>query len=208
MTEANESKLAPHGRDENGDPIIKFGVNLDGTPRKSNRGARPGQKQGSTSKARTKTSPTTTSATDKQRKTALLSLAEMFVLIPLAGASVAPPVIKAIGPVHADALAGNALILKHYSEPLADSLIVLSQAKPGMLAWLDTLEEKAPYLMLLKVGAEITKALVSNHMNPNPQLNEAGRQMATMSVMKMAAEIQQEADEMGLSMPAPEYQDA
>jgi hypothetical protein len=52
------------------------------------------------------------------------------------------------------------VILSHFSPAIADGLIVLSQsASPGVLAWLDQVEDKAPYLMLAQVGVQVTKAL-------------------------------------------------
>jgi len=193
---------APHGRDEHGNPLAPFGYTLDGRVKKDNRGAPQGRKSG----ARTTRTPrkrsaspsvTSTSRRDAQRREALLSLTEMFVVMPLAAMSAAPPIKTRLGK-HADALGGDAVIISHYSPAVADSLIVLSQTKPGVLTWLDRMDEKAPYLMLANVGIQITKALVSNHMNPNPDLNAAGRTLAASRAAQMVETINAEAAANGI----------
>lgn len=196
----SEAKDAPHGRNEDGTAKTPFGVNVDGTPRKSNRGARAGQKGNSSRKPGT---AKTSNLTDKKRREMLVGLADMFLVTPLAGLSMSPQVGKYIGPVHADALAGDAVILSHFSPGIADGLIVLSQSKPGALAWLDGVEDKAPYLMLAQVGVQVVKALVSNHTNPNPELAQAGRVMVAMRVQEMADQINREAAEMGIQVDVP-----
>jgi len=121
----------------------------------------------------------------------------MFIVMPLAAMSAAPPIQKRLGK-HADALGGDAVIISHYSPAVADSLIVLSQTKPGVLTWLDRMDEKAPYLMLANVGIQITKALVSNHMNPNADLNAAGRTLAASRAAQMVDAINAEAAANGI----------
>jgi hypothetical protein len=203
----SEEKDAPHGRNEDGTPKTPFGINLDGTPRKSNRGARPGQKGNRTAKK--PGIKTGSNLTDKKRREMLVGLADMFLVTPLAGLSMSPQLTGRIGAKHTDALAGDAVILSHFSPGIADGLIVLSQSKPGALAWLDGVEDKAPYLMLAQVGVQVVKALVSNHTNPNPELAQAGRVMVAMKVQAMADQINQEAAEMGISVETPDpVQDA
>lgn len=194
----DESKAAPHGRNEDGTPKTPYGVNLDGTPRKSNRGARPGQR-GNGNRAR-KAGPGAklNNATDAQRKAALCSLGEMAITAPLAALSASPVVAKRFGQDQANALAGDAVILNEAMPAIADGLIVLSQSKPGALAWLDQVEEKAPYLLLASVGVQVMKALVTNHMNPNPKLAEAGRLRARMAQEAMILAVEEEAARMGI----------
>lgn len=193
----DETKAAPHGRDENGVPKTPYGVNRDGSPRKSNRGARPGQK-GTRSTRRRPAGVSVRNQTDKQRKEALCGLADMLVVMPLAGLSASPQLAGRIGPRHAEALAGDSVIVSRYMPHVADGLLVLSQTKPRALAWLDTVEEKAPYLMLANVGIQVARALVENHIHPNPDLATAGRLMAQMNAKAMADEIIREAERMGL----------
>lgn len=200
MADLDETKNAPHGREEDGTPKTPYGMNVDGTPRKSNRGARAGQKGNG---GRRKTTPTakTSNMTDKKRREMLIGLTDMMIVTPLAGLSLSPQIESRIGKTHADALAGDAVILSHFSPGLADGLIMLSQSKPSALAWLDSVEDKAPYLLLAQVGVQVAKALISNHTTPNPELAHAGRVMAAMKVQAMADEINREADAMGVTVP-------
>jgi hypothetical protein len=68
------------------------------------------------------------------------------------------------------------------------------------LAWLDQVEEKAPYLMLMNVGLQMAKAFVENHVSPNPELAESAQLLAMMRMAEMAQAIQQEAAGMGVSL--------
>ncbi|HEY2087453.1 MAG TPA: hypothetical protein VGH54_15735 [Mycobacterium sp.] len=192
---------APHGRDENGEPLAPYGYLKDGkTPRKGNRGARPGQR-GNGNRARSRRPGVgPKSPTDAQRKEQLCALGEMGIIAPLAAASSTPFVRSRFGQKQADALAGDAVILTQFLPDIADGLIVLAQSKPGALAWLDQVEDKAPYLLLMNVGVAIGKALVSNHLDPNPRLAKAGRLQAAMRAEMLAAAIEQQAAEMGISL--------
>lgn len=199
----DEAKLAPHGRDDDGAPKTPYGVNLDGTPRKSNRGARPGQRRGG-ARSKARAGVKSSSPTDAQRKLMLCQLGDTVLTAPLVALSAAPPVVHKIGQVQADALAGDAVILTQFMPHVADGLIVLSQSKPGALAWLDQVEEKAPYLLLASVGVQLAKALVNNHMNPNPQLAAAGRLQAQMNQQAMIRAIEEEAAAMGINVNGEE----
>jgi len=198
MTDA----AAPHGRGEDGKPLAPYGVKADGTPRLSNRGARPGQRgNGNRARARRRPGAKASSPTDVQRKEQLIALGEMGIIAPLAAASFSPFVVNRFGQKQADALAGDAVILTQFLPGLADGLIVLAQSKPGALAWLDQVEDKAPYLLLANVGIQVAKALISNHMDPNPRLAKSGRLQAAMRAEMLAAAIEQQAAEMGISIP-------
>lgn len=201
----SDDPTAPHGYEEDGvTPKAPYGLNKDGTPRKSNRGARAGQRgnQG----ARNRPTARRVSMTDARRKETLLGLVDMAVVTPLAGLSQSPIVAKRLGPTQADALAGDAVIVSYFAPATADALIVFAQQKPGVLAWLDRVEENAPYLMLAQVGLQLTKALVENHMRPNPDLAASGRVMVQMKLAQMAQQIQDEAAAMGVptEVPTPE----
>jgi hypothetical protein len=196
----DEKLLAPHGRDENGVPLHPYGFKMDGNPKLSNRGAKPGQR-GNGGKVSSK-KPIAQSTTDAKRKEMLLGLADMLIITPLAGISASPVLAKKLGERQTDALAGDAVIVSYFAPSLADSLIVLAQSKPSALSWLDTVEEKAPYLMLMQVGVQMTKAFLGNHLNPDPKLAESGRTLARLKVAQMAQDIEDEASAMGIPTDA------
>jgi hypothetical protein len=202
----DESTAAPHGRDDAGVPLAPYGYLKDGiTPRKSNRGARPGERRGGKAGTRPRSRPrgarvATSSKNDKERREALVALTDMLIVTPLAGLSASPQLAARVGPRQAMALAGDAVIVSTYAPHVADGLIVLSQTKPGALAWLDTVEEKAPYLMLVNVGLQMTKAFVENHLNPNPALADAGRLTLKMRAEEMAQAVRREAEAMGIDL--------
>lgn len=183
---------APHGRDANGVPLAPYGLNLDGTPRKSNRGARAGQKKGSTSAARKSANTPTavmSNLSDNDRKGMLCELADMFLVTPLASASQVPFISNRIGARQTDALAGDAFILSQYVPGIADGLILMSKAKPQYLAWLDKLEGNAAGLVLANALLQAGKAVAENHFNPNPRVAQAGRSLAAMKVAQMAEAV-------------------
>lgn len=197
----SEEIAAPHGRDDDGKPLAPYGYLKDGvTPRKSNRGARPGQR-GNGNRARPSRRPRVGghNPTDAQRKKTLVGLVETAITTPMLALSMSPVVAKRFGQGQADALAGDAVILNEAAPALADGLIVLSQSKPGALAWLDTVEEKAPYLLLATVGVQVAKALVTNHLNPNPEYANAARLQAAMKQQAFINAIEEEARQMGIT---------
>jgi len=200
---AERDPEAPHGRDENGEPLAPYGYKVDGKPRLSRRGAAPGQRGNGNSRGGGARKTATSKNTDAKRKEMLLALTDMVVVTPLAGMSASPLLEKRLGKKQTDAFAGDAVIVSHFAPSLADSLIVLSQTKPGALAWLDSVEEKAPYLMLAQVGIQMTKAFIGNHMNPDPRLAESGRTLVRMKAAQMAQAIEDEAAAMGIPTEVP-----
>lgn len=186
---------APHGRDENGTPLAPFGYKTNGDPKLSNRGrqpapgkkATPNTKSGSRPKSRTKT----------QTKGQLVELVGM-VTTPLAAASDSPVVKKKLGDRQALALAGDAVIIDAFAEPMVDAIIMAAETKPGLLAWMDRVEDKAPFLMMAQVGAQLVKAIVQNHMSPDQRLADAGRTMVKVKAARYAAQIEAEAEALGL----------
>lgn len=196
---------APHGYDDDGKPNAPYGYLKDGvTPRKSNRGARPGQRGNGNRAQRRRPGVKNHSRTDAQRKDALCALGEMSITGPLSALSMSPAIANRFGQDQADALAGDAVIMNEALPALADGLIVLSQSKPGALAWLDQVEEKAPYLLLASVGVQVAKALVTNHLNPNPELARAGRVQAMVRQQEFINAINQQAAEAGITFGAAE----
>lgn len=188
---------APHGRDSNGIPLAPFGLNVDGSPRKSNRGARAGQRKGTgpvtSRKASTAPQGVMSNLSDADRKGMLCELADMMIVTPLASASQVPFLSNRIGKRQTDALAGDAFILAQYFPGIADGLILLSKTKPATLAWLDKAEQNAPYLVLANAILNAGKALAENHFNPNPRVAMAGRSLAAMKVAQMAEAVNAQA---------------
>lgn len=199
---------APHGYEEDGTtPKAPYGLKVDGTPRKSNRGATAGSRGNTTQK---KATPTRKSATDVQRKSMFVDMMSNFVEMPLIAASASPPVVSKIGDKHADALAADAFIIHQFAPHLFDGMNVLSQSKPKVLSWMDTVEENAPYLQLAMVGIQMAKAFIGNHMNPDPRMAEAGRTMVQMAAAEMAEEVERRARAAGMTMDmggAPQFAD-
>lgn len=189
---------APFGYNEDGSPLTPYGLKADGSPRISNRGRRTDGTPRATPKRTTASKPTRERMADEQRKQALLQLSEMFIEAPLATASTSRFVSKRLGDKHSDALAADALIWSHYAPSLADGLIVYSQSKPAVLSWLDGVQDKAPVLLLAQVGIQMTRAFVSNHMDPNPEIAKTGRRMVRLNAAKMAEAINEEAARMGI----------
>lgn len=200
MEKVSDDPAAPFGYDEDGTPKAPYGLKVNGQPRLSNRGAKAGagRRTGPAKTPRGGGSGSRLNRSDKDRKQSLLALADMLVITPLGGLSASPQVVARIGQKQADAFAGDAVILEQHIEPLADSLIELSQTKPGLLSWLDNVEQNAPWIPLAMVGLQMTKAFVENHVNPNPDLIAAGKLMGRVKQAKMIEMIREQAREMGI----------
>lgn len=202
MEKVSDDPRAPFGFEDDGTTVLApYGLKVNGEPRLSNRGAKPG---GNRPKGRGNRAPRSPSSgalnrTDRQRRDSLIGLADMLLITPLSGLSASPQVAARVGKKHADAFAGDAVILQQEIEPLADGLIELSQTKPGLLSWLDNVEQNAPWIPLAMVGLRMTKAFVENHTNPNPDLVVAGRLMARTKQAQMIAMIHEQAREMGIN---------
>ncbi|MFJ3812571.1 hypothetical protein ACIPWE_40210 [Streptomyces sp. NPDC090073] len=203
MSETDESVVAPHGRDDQGVPKAPFGYNQDGNPRKSNRGRRSGVsappkkteknvKSGSRPKARTKA----------QTKHQLLELVGEFTA---AGARAADsaPVRARIGDRHASAVMGHMVITQAVAPDMIDGLILAAEKRPGLLAWMDRAEELTPSLVIAKGLATWAAAIVQNHMNPSPDLEQAARSMVKVRAAQYAAAIQAEAEALGVDDEMP-----
>lgn len=187
---------APHGRDELGVPLAPFGLKADGTPRISNRG-RTAKAPAKKPTQNTRSGRTAGKRTHQQTRSQLVELVGMLTT-PLAAAAYSPQVAERIGPERAMAMAGSAVLIDAHAEPAADALIQLAQSKPGVLAWMDKVEDKAPYLALMQVGFSLGRALVGNFMHPSPELADAGRKMVEIRAARMAAAIQEEYATLGL----------
>jgi hypothetical protein len=187
MAEADE---APHGRDSSGKPLAPYGYKTDGKPRKSNRGAAPGQFGGGSGRsASNKGGP----LTEIERKQMLCELSAMLIEGPLASASEVPLVRSYIGPKQADALAGTSFLISQYVPPIADALVLVGRTNPRWLSWMDKAEENGPMLVLASAVFTAGAHVVKNHLDPDPALAEAGRNLAKMRMQQMAAEVNAQA---------------
>ncbi len=192
-TKTTTADLAPHGYEADGvTPKAPYGYRKDGVPRKSNRGARPGTFGGGSASAQK------VSKTDAKRVEGLVMLAEVFICTPLAAASKNRFVKRYLGEKHTDALAADALILSMHAELTAQGMVEYAADHPGLLSWMDTVEERASSLKLLYALGQIGKAVTMNHINPDPAVAEAGRNMVRMRTVQAAQAAQAEAARYGL----------
>lgn len=201
MERVSDDPAAPFGSNDDGTPKAPYGLKVNGEPRLSNRGAKPGGNRPSgrgKRPSRAASGSRTINRTDQERRQSLIALADMLVITPLGALSSSPQVIGRFGQRQADAFAGDAVILQQEIEPLADGLIELSQTKPGLLSWLDSVEQNAPWIPLAMVGLRMTKAFVENHTNPNPDLVAAGKLMGRVKQAKMIEMIREQARQMGI----------
>lgn len=192
---------APHGRADDGTPLAPYGLKTDGTPRLSNRGRTakkappgPAATKGNTASARKA----------RDQRDGLLQLADA-VLSPAMAATSSQAFATRVGKKRADGIAGGLVILDGFLPSYADWVVQLSQTKPGMLAWMDRMEESTPYLQGAIITAQLVKALAGNFLRPDPRLAEAARLKAQIRNQQMAAAIEEEAARMGISLtPEPE----
>lgn len=200
---------APHGYADDGvTPLAPYGLKLDGTPRVSNRGRVP--KQGA------KKGPAVTQGSSagarkaREQRDGLVALADA-VLSPAMATMSNPSVAKKVGERRAAGLAGSLLIVEGYVPAYADWLVSLSASKPGILAWMDRMEDNAPYIQGAIITAQLVKAVASNMVSPDYRLAEAAKLKARIRAAQMAEAIEQEAARMGISLqaePEPVHQHA
>lgn len=191
---------APFGYEPDGTtPRAPLGFKVDGKPRMDRRGANLGQRgTGNSSARRPKGRPagmkaTNSSLSDSQRHSLLVDLATSLLVTPLASLSKAPFLEKYLGRAQTDALAGDAMIVNAFAPMAADAVILFSKTKPKTLAWMDKVEDNAPYVILAQVGIQLVRAIADNHLRPNPNVATAGRQLAAMRIAEMAEEINRQA---------------
>jgi hypothetical protein len=204
---ARRDPEAPHGRDDDGVPLAPYGFKTDGSPRLSNRGAR--------SKAVPKAPPSLSgngagAKKLREQRDGLVQLADA-ILSPAMAAMSNPGVAQKVGSRRAAGLAGSLLIVEGYVPAYADWIVALSATKPGMLAWMDRMEDKAPYIQGAIITAQLVKAVASNLADPDPRLAEAARLKAKIRAAQMAEAIEAEARRMGVSLieePDPVHQQA
>lgn len=203
MAETKADPAAPHGRDtETGDPLAPYGFKTDGTPRLSNRG-RTSSKKPAAGPSATKGRGASASKARGQRD-GLLQLADA-IMSPAMAAVSNPGVAKRIGERRAAGIAGSLVIVDGFIPAYVDQVVTLSQSKPGMLAWMDRMEDSAPYMGLAIVTAQLVKAVATNMMQPDPRLADAARLKARVRAAQMAAAVEEEARRQGVSLvPEPE----
>jgi len=207
QTEKTGTPEAPHGYGPDGAPLAPFGYKADGTPRKDGRG-RPvgsGAKTAPGPKKKGPRRPAAPSAKDvaAKQRAALLGLADM-VLTPVAGAAATPVVRARLGERHAMALSGDVVILQSATPQIVDQVVALAEQRPGMLAWLDTLENQAPVMGLVMTGLQVAKAIVQNHMQPDARLAAAGQTLVRVRAAQIAEEIERQARDLGVDVPMGE----
>jgi len=183
---------APHGRDDQGVPLAPYGLKADGTPRLSNRG-RP---SGGTAPAPKKKSAGGggRSSSKRSRTDTVSQLVELSSMLttPMVGAADSPGVRKKIGERRALGVMGLAVLIDAHAEPAAEAVYVMSQTKPGLLAWMDKVEDKAGLLMLAQVGVSFARAAVQNFMQPSEELAQAARDMVAAKAQRYAAAVQEQ----------------
>lgn len=126
-----------------------------------------------------------------------------MVTTPLATAGHSPAVRKKIGDRHADAMAGDAVIIEALAPDLLEGVMMFADRKPGLLAWMDKAEDAAPAIVTARAALTIVKAIVQNHQNPDPQLAAAAGTMVKVKAARYAAAIEQEAAALGLVDDGP-----
>jgi hypothetical protein len=200
-TKEKTDPQAPHGRADDGTPLAPYGLKADGTPRLSNRG-RSAKKAAPGPSATKGRSASAQKARDQ--RDGLLQLADAL-LSPAMAATSSPAFARKVGQQRADGVAGALVIVDGFMPSYADWVVEFSQTKPGMLAWMDRLDEGAPYLRAGILTAQLLKAVAGQIMNPDPRLAEAARLKAATRNAQMADAIEQEAARMGISLvPEPE----
>ncbi|WP_371591271.1 hypothetical protein [Streptomyces sp. NBC_00470] len=208
-TKTKTDTKAPHGRDpESGEPLAPYGFKADGTPRLSKRGrtsAKPGAGAPTATRGRSAGAQRA-----RDQRDGLLQLADAL-LSPAMAAASHEGVAKKIGERRAAGLAGSLVILDGYVPAYVDQVVALSQSKPGMLAWMDKLEDSAPYMGLALVTMQLVKAIGTNMLQPDPRLAEAARLKARVRAAQMAAAVEEEARRQGVSLveePEPVHEQA
>lgn len=197
---------APHGYADDGvTPLAPYGLKTDGTPRLSNRGRVPKQGAKKAGPAVTQGSSAGAKRAREQRD-GLVQLADAL-MSPVMATMSNPAVARKIGEQRAAGLAGSLLIVEGYVPAYADWLVSMSATKPGMLAWMDRLEDNAPYFQGAIITAQLVKAVASNMVNPDPRLAQAAKLKAQIRAAQMAEAIEAEAARMGISLePEPARQ--
>jgi hypothetical protein len=207
MSRDDVDPAAPHGRDDQGVPHAPYGYKADGTPRLSNRGRTAGAAKKTAAappkkeKRNAPTGPAPGSA-DAQKR-ALLELADTL-LMPAALMTTSPLAEKRLGEKRAMAAAGSVIIVQAYAEQTADVVVRLAADRPGMLAWLERADDAMPWLALLRVGAQLGKALYSNFREPDPRLASAAAKFGHLRAVQMAQAIEEEAAAYGITDAAIE----
>jgi hypothetical protein len=191
---------APHGRDpDTGEPLAPYGFKTDGSPRLSNRGARG---KGRPAAKKTPQAMAGSSAGAKklrEQRDGLVALADA-VLSPAMAAMSNPGISRRVGEKRAAGLAGSLLIIEGYVPAYADWVVALSTTRPGLLTWMDRMEDNAPYIQGAIITAQLVKAVASNMVSPDMRLAEAARLKAKIRAAQLADAVEAEARRMGVSL--------
>lgn len=205
MAEKKDAE-APHGYEEDGTPKAPYGWTVDGRPRRSNRGRMPTKKSSSAGAAGASAGQGRGQQAQKARsqRENLLALADA-VISPLMAAASSPAVAAKVGQKRADGAAGSLFILEGFMPAYADQVVTMAQTRPGLLTWMDRMDDKAPLIGLGLVTVQALKAIATNMANPDPRLAEAARLRVLSRNAQMAQAAEDEARRLGISLfPEPE----
>lgn len=187
---------APHGRGADGEPLAPYGYKADGTPRLSNRGRKAGP-AAPPKKATKNTAAAPARGSREQVQAQLVELGRMLTT-PAAAAVSTKQARARLGERRADQLAGTVVILEAHLEPAAAAYMTMAEEKPGLLAFIDKMDDKLPYLALAQVGIQIGKAVVANWVNPSRQLAAAAAKLAPLRAAQYAAAVEAQAAAYGV----------
>lgn len=194
-----KTREAPHGYEDDGvTPKAPYGWTADGErPRVSNRG-RPPKK--AAAKGPTAVQGNSAGAKKaREQRDGLIALADA-VLSPAMAAMSNPAVARKVGEKKAAGVAGSLLIVEGYVPAYADWIVALSTTKPGLLSWMDRMEDNAPYIQGAIITAQLVKAVASNMMAPDYRLAAAAKLKAKIRAAQMAEMVEAEARAMGISL--------
>lgn len=193
MADYTDDELAPHGRDHEGVPLAPYGLKKDGNPRKSRSGrsAASGTAPAPAKKATPNTKAQHSAGSRAAQKQGLIDLADML-LTPASMAASAPPLRRKYGDKRADAIAGSVVIVESFVPDIAEFATVVGESRPGLLAWMDTVEDKLPLIMGAKIAVGLGKALWGNWQNPNPELAKAAARRGPVRAAQFAMRVSED----------------
>jgi hypothetical protein len=201
------NKMAPFGLDDSGYPYAPYGLKRDGNPRLT-AGGRPAADTVPAAAAAAGEPPKLKPLDEvgKKRVAALVDGADMLAVGAVALAQW-EPAIKRVGERHAMGIAGNAVILQQFAPGLAEGVVRWAETKPGMLGWLDGMQENTPALMLALTAGQMVKAMVQQQLSPDIRLARAGVLMGRIRAVQLAQQIEDQAKAMGITIDGSDGQE-
>lgn len=202
----SEDPRAPFGYDGNGSVVAPFGMKADGNPRLSNRGRSAGQGFGAAApaaarkqaaparkkvKAPAAARPAVKPSGAMDYQAAASGLWEMLTLVPQLLAADPGGMVSRMGPQQPMAFAGDAAIMAAFNEPIADAAAEIATVNPWLANILEGGSIPKPYLHLGMAVFGLTKALISNHMNPSAELAAQGSELAMQRGLAIKRQIEE-----------------